>query len=62
LKLSINSNGDVFSATCIKSKSTCTDQRIIDKVISEVIRQVKYKKDPGSATAYAFYTVQIEAK
>jgi len=62
LKLSINSNGDVFSATCIKSKSTCTDQRIIDKVIAEVIRQVKYKKDPGAATAYAFYTVQIDAK
>lgn len=62
LKLSINSNGDVFAATCIKSKSTCTDQRIINQVIAEVIRQVKYKKDPGSGTVYAFYTVQIEAK
>jgi len=26
------------------------------------MRQVKYKKDPGSATVYVFYTVQIEAK
>jgi len=62
LKLSINSNGDVFAATCIKSKSTCTDQRIINQVIAEVMRQVKYKKDSGSATVYAFYTVQIDAK
>ena len=62
LKLSINSNGDVFAATCIKSKSTCTDQRIINQVIAEVMKQVKYKKDPGSGTVYAFYTVQIDAK
>ncbi len=62
LKLSINANGDVFAATCIKSKSTCTDQSIINQVITEVIRQVKFKKDPGSGTVYAFYTVQIDAK
>jgi hypothetical protein len=62
LKLSINANGDVFAATCIKSKSTCTDQHIINQVIAEVMRQVKYKKDPGSGTVYAFYTVQIDAK
>jgi hypothetical protein len=62
LKLSINSNGDVFAATCIKSITTCTDQRIINQVISEVIRQVKYKKDPGSGTVYTNYSVQINAK
>jgi hypothetical protein len=62
LKLSINANGDVFAATCIKSKSTCTDQRIINQVIAEVMRQVKFKKDPGSGTVYAFDTVQIDAK
>ena len=62
LKLSVNANGDVFAATCIKSKSTCTDQSIINQVIAEVIRQVKFKKDLGSGTVYAFYTVQIDAK
>jgi len=62
LKLTINSNGDVVSASVIQSKSTCTDQRIINQVIAEVKRQVKYKKDPSSGLVYAFYTVQIEAK
>jgi hypothetical protein len=62
LKLSINSNGDVFAATCIKSKSTCTDQNIINKVIAEVIKQVKYDKDADSEIVYSFYTVQIDAK
>jgi hypothetical protein len=62
LKLSINSNGDVIAASYIKSKSNCNDQRIINQVIAEVVRQVKYKKDPGSGIVYAFYTVQIDAK
>jgi hypothetical protein len=62
LKLSVNAKGDVFAATCIKSKSTCTDQRIINQVIAEVVRQIIFDKDPGSGTVYAFYTVQIDAK
>jgi len=62
LKLTINSNGDVVNASIIQSKTTCTDQRIINQVIAEVKRQVKYKKDPGAGLVYAFYTVQIEAK
>jgi len=62
LKLSINSNGDVFAATCIKSKSTCTDQQIINQVISEIIKQVKYEKSVGSSVTYAFYTVLINSK
>ena len=60
LKLSINTNGDVFAAYYIKSNSTCTDQIIINKVIAEVIRQVKYSVD--SKITYAYYTVKIEAK
>ena len=62
LKLSINSNGDVFTATCIKSKSTCTDQQIINQVISEIIKQVKYEKSVGTSVNYAFYTVLINSK
>lgn len=62
LKLTINANGDVVSATCIRSKTRCTDQRIINQVISEVMKQVKYKKEPGAGMVFAFYTVQINAR
>jgi hypothetical protein len=62
LKLTINANGDVVSASCIKSKTTCTDQRIINQVISEVMKQVKYKKEAGAGMVFAFYTVQINAR
>ncbi len=61
-KLSINENGDVESASCIKSKTTCTDQQIINQVISEIIKQVKYEKSIGSSVTYAFYTVLINSK
>jgi len=60
LKLSINTNGDVFAAYYIKSNSTCTDQNIINKVIAEVISQVKYSVD--SKITYAYYTAHIHAK
>ena len=62
LQLTVNANGEVVAAKCIKSKTNCTDQRIINQVITEVIRQVKYKKENGAGLVYTFYTVQIRAK
>ncbi len=62
LQLTVNANGEVVTAKCIKSKTTCTDQRIINQVVNEVMRQVKYKKENGAGLVYTFYTVKILAK
>ena len=62
LQLTVNANGEVVAAKCIKSKTTCSDQRIINQVINEVISQVKYKKESGAGLVYTFYTVKILAK
>jgi uncharacterized protein (TIGR02145 family) len=62
LQLTINENGEVVAAKCIKSKTTCYDQRIINQVINEVMRQVKYKKENGAGLVYTFYSVKILAK
>jgi hypothetical protein len=62
LQLTVNANGEVIAAKCIKSKTTCTDQRIINQVVNEVMRQVKYKKEIGAGLIYTFYTVKILAK
>ncbi len=62
LQLTINANGEVVTAKCITSKTTCSDQRIINQVINEVIRQVRYKKEIGAGLIYTFYTVKILAK
>lgn len=62
LQLTVNANGEVVAAKCIKSKTTCTDQRIINQVVNEVMRQVKYKKENGAGLVYTFYTVEILAK
>ncbi len=62
LQLTINANGEVVAAKCITSKTTCSDQRIINQVVNEVIRQVRYKKEIGAGLVYTFYTVKILAK
>jgi len=62
LQLTINGNGEVVNAKCIKSKSTCSDQSIINDVIRQVIKQVKYKKDPNTALAITYITLNIDAQ
>ena len=62
LQLTVNANGEVLAAKCIKSKTNCYDQRIINQVENEVIRQVKYNKENGADLVYTFYTVKILAK
>ena len=62
LQLTINGNGEVMNAKCIKSKSTCSDPSIINDVIRQVIRQVKYKKDPSTALAITYITLNIDAQ
>jgi hypothetical protein len=62
LQLTINGNGEVVNAKCIKSKTTCSDQSIINDVIRNVIKQTKYKKDPTTALAITYLTVDIDAQ
>ena len=61
LKLSVNSDGNVVSAIST-SKTTTTDQRIINQVIAAVKSSVKYSKDPGSELVTMFLTVKVDAK
>jgi hypothetical protein len=61
LKLTINSEGMVVSAIST-SKTTTTDQRIINQVIAAVKNQVKYNKAPGTGLVTQFLTVKINAR
>ena len=62
LKLTVTGDGTVTTAVCIKSKTTTTDQTIINDVIRQVIKQVKYKKDPEGRPAYCYLTVKVNAQ
>ena len=62
LQLTVNENGEVVAAKSIKSKTTCYDQRIVNQVVNEVIRQVKYNKENGAGLVYVEYSVEILAK
>lgn len=61
LKLTINANGEVIAATNIASKTTTTDQRIINQVISAVKNQVKYNKNADAGLVSAYLTVKVNA-
>ncbi|MBM3164853.1 MAG: hypothetical protein FJZ80_05260 [Bacteroidetes bacterium] len=62
LKLTVSGDGNVTNAVFIKSKSTTTDQTIISDVIRQVIRQVKYNKDPNGKVAYCWLTIKVNAQ
>lgn len=61
LKLTINGNGDVTNAVCIKSKTTTSDQTIINDVVREAIKQIRYKKDSEGRSAFCYVTVKVNA-
>ncbi len=61
LKLTIDENGDVLSAS-VTSKTTTTDEQLINQVKAAVIQQVKFSKSPGTAPTIMFYTVKIDGK
>ncbi|MCF8416819.1 MAG: hypothetical protein K9G40_11290 [Crocinitomicaceae bacterium] len=61
LKVTVNSEGIVVSALST-SKTTTTDQRIINQVIAAVKNQVKYSKAPGSGLVTQYITVKINAR
>jgi len=62
LKITVSGDGNVTNAVYIKSKSTTTDQTIISDVIRQVIRQVKYNKDPKGKIDICYLTVKVNAQ
>lgn len=62
LVLTIDAEGNIVNATCNKAKTTTTNQILINRVINEVKRQVKYNKDKGASLAKVSLTVQITPK
>jgi hypothetical protein len=62
LKLTVNGNGEIVAASNIASKTTTTDQRIINQVISAVKSQVKYSKDSSAGLVTMYLTVKVNAK
>jgi hypothetical protein len=62
LKLIINSSGKVVSAKNIASKTTTTDARIINGVISEVMKQVLYDEKKNARDEYVYITCKIRAQ
>jgi hypothetical protein len=61
LKVTVNAEGIVVSALST-SKTTTTDQRIINQVIAAVKNQVKYSKSPGAGLVTQYITVKINAR
>lgn len=60
LELTIDEDGNVVNARTL-SKTTTTDQRIINQVKTAVKSQVKYNKSPGSGLAKVSYTILVNA-
>lgn len=61
LQIAIDGGGNVSKASVIKSKTTTTDQALIDQVIKEVKRQLKYSPNTGAALKYDVFTVKLRA-
>lgn len=61
LKLTVDANGDVISAA-VTSKTTTSDQQLINQVKQAVIQQVKFSKSPGAEPINVYYTIKIDGK
>lgn len=62
LKLTIDAEGNVIAAVNIAAKTTTTNQILINRVIAEVKKQVKYNKEPGAALANVYMPIHIKAQ
>ncbi len=61
LRVKIDEQGNVIDAQNT-SKTTTTNQIIINKVISATVSQVKYNKKPGAGVEEAYIVINIRAK
>jgi hypothetical protein len=60
-KLTVDAEGNVVSYSNLKSKTTTTNQTLINKIGVAIKKQVKYSKAPGSPLVYQFYTIHVKA-
>ena len=60
LKLTVNAEGEVVGGKST-SKTTTTDQRIINQVLTNVKSQVRYSKKPGASLEFVYLTVNVRA-
>lgn len=61
LQLTVNSDGLVVDARSIASKTTTTDQRIINQVIAAVKNQVRYNKKSSAGLEIVYETIRLNA-
>ena len=62
LKVKINPQGRVISASNIASQTTTTDQSLINQVINETKNTALYDKRPGAPTQGAYITITIQPR
>ena len=60
LKLTVNAEGEVVGGKST-SKTTTTDQRIINQVLTNVKSQVRYSKKSGASLEFVYLTVNVRA-
>ena len=60
LKLIINDRGDVVSTSLNYSDPVSADKVIIENVMREVKKQVKYEIDPGANLVNVYYNVIVK--
>ncbi|MBU2018559.1 MAG: hypothetical protein KJ941_02845 [Bacteroidetes bacterium] len=61
LQVTVNSEGRVVDAKSISSRTTTTDQRIINQVIAAVKGQVRYNPKPDAALEVRYETIRLNA-
>jgi hypothetical protein len=59
LILTVDAQGNVVDTKLNKSKTTTTNEVLVNSVIAEVKKQVKYNKVPGAAYTKMNYTVKL---
>jgi predicted RNase H-like nuclease (RuvC/YqgF family) len=61
LKLEVDDNGNIISATNIPERTTTLDNKLIKKVIQTIETQVKYEKRENILIEIVYMTVKIDA-
>jgi hypothetical protein len=61
LRLTVNSEGVIVDVRNIAAKTTTTDQRIINQVISAVKNQVRYNRKSDATLEIVYLTVNLNA-
>lgn len=60
LQVVINAEGDVVKASIISNGTTITDQRVIQQVISNVKKQAKFNKMPGTTPQQQILPIAVQ--